>query len=63
MIAANLAFALAVAIGVMMLFLVNGFAYWECLTAYALCGGFSVLAFAWASASASRTPVRTDQRS
>ena len=61
MIAANLAFALAVAIGVMMLFLFNGFAYWECLTAYALCGGFSVLAFAWASAS--RTPRRTDQRS
>ena len=59
MIAANLAFASAVALGVKVLFLLNGFAFWECLTAYALCGAFSMLAFALAAVAG--PPVRRDQ--
>lgn len=59
MIAANLAFALAVALSVKVLFFISGFAFWECLTAYALCGALAMLAFAWATFAGS--PVRTDQ--
>ncbi|QDA36907.1 hypothetical protein E4191_22940 (plasmid) [Paracoccus liaowanqingii] len=61
MIAANLAFAFAIAVAVKVLFLFSGFAYWECLTAYAVCGAFSMMAFAWASLT--EIPVRADQRS
>lgn len=61
MIAANIAFAFAVALGVKVLFLLSGFALWECLTAYALCGAFSMLAFAWATFL--ELPVRRDQLS
>ena len=60
MIAANLSFAVAVALAVKLLFLFSGFAYWECLTAYAVCGAFSMLVFAWASFT--ETPIRAGQR-
>lgn len=58
MIAANIAFAFAVALGVKVLFLLSGFALWECFTAYAICGAFSTLAFSWATFT--RSPARTD---
>lgn len=59
MIIGNLALAFAVALGLKALFLLSGFSFWECLTAYALCGALSVLAFSWATFA--RTPVRADQ--
>lgn len=58
MIAANIAFALAIALGVKLLFLLSGFALWECLTAYVLCGVFSTLTLSWATFT--RSPARTD---
>ena len=61
MIAANLAFALVIALGVKVLFLLSGFAYRECFAAYALCGAFSMLAFSCAASA--RTPDRTQRGS
>ncbi len=58
MIAANVAFALTVAVAVVLLFLFGGFTYLECLTAYSVCGAFSMLAFSWASAT--RPSLRAD---
>ncbi|MFC0202117.1 hypothetical protein [Paracoccus rhizosphaerae] len=61
MIAANLAFALVIALGVKVLFLLSGYAFWECLTAYALCGAFSMLALSWATFA--RAPLHINRQS